>query len=371
MISSESNPVVDAFDNAERVGPRLQIQRLSDVSPTSVSWFWPQRIPAAKYSTIVGDAGLGKSWLTLDFAAKATTGVSWPDGDYVERDPVNVLIIATEDGLADTVVPRLSLAGADMDRIHAINMSVLNPGDPNESLSLDRHLHLIRQQIEDTNSSLLIIDPVSAVVGGKDSHKTTDVRQLLTPVKALAEETECTVISIMHLNKNSGESKALYRPSGSNDFVNIARTAHIVGRHPDDGNKRVFVPIKSNLSKMAQGLVFHIDNDGLHWDGTCDITADDLMDSQDTKEERGSLADAVDFLDQELSQQPVLAVEMLKRAKDLKISDRTLGRARSKFGVRATRTSEGNDGAGEWWWWHPHYKFTEHLDNPQPYQGQV
>jgi hypothetical protein len=298
---------------------------------------------------LAGDANLGKSYLSLDVAARVSIGGKWPDGGDVEQGAV--LIVTAEDGIADTVRPRLDKLGADASRIHDIDLEVDTIGDP-ESLSFSKHIRLLEDEITRRDAVLLIIDPVMALVGGKDTYKASDVRQLLTPAVSMAERTGCAVLTIQHLNKRSSESNALYRVSSSIDFVAVARSAFLVAPHPDDEELRVFGPIKANLSAPAQPLGFRITNDGqFTWEtGPVAISMSDLLQIPSSPDERSAIDDAEDFLRQLLKEGAVSRKQIMQEAGEAGISERTLKRAKSRLGIEANRVSDGNEGKGHWEW---------------------
>ena len=69
-----------------------------------------------------GDPGLGKSTVTLDLAARLSTGARMPHGPST-IGPVNVVVLSAEDGLADTIRPRLDAAGGDPKRVVTLTIS--------------------------------------------------------------------------------------------------------------------------------------------------------------------------------------------------------------------------------------------------------
>ena len=154
--------------------PVLELVRLSEVEPEPINWLWPGRIPKGKITLIAGHPGLGKSQVTVSIAAIVSSGGIWPV-DEMPADVGNVLILSAEDGLADTITPRLLAAGAETDRLEAIK--AVRTGDQSHPFSLKRDLELLR----DTKASLLIVDPLTAYMGGTDSHNNADVRAFLAP----------------------------------------------------------------------------------------------------------------------------------------------------------------------------------------------
>jgi len=286
--------VQEIVDNAPPAGPRLKVTTLSNVEPEEVNWLWPKRIARGKNILLAGDPGQGKSYLSLDIAARVSIGGKWPDGGDVEQG--NVLIVTAEDGIADTVRPRLDKLGADTNRVHNIDLAVSMTGC-SESLSLERHSHLLEDEITKWDAVLLIIDPVTAFVGVKDTNKASDVRQLLTPVVSMAERTGCAVLTIQHLNKRSSEHNALYRVSSSTDFVAVARSGFLVAPHPDDDSLRVFVPIKSNLSAPADVLGLRVTDGVFVWEpDPLDVKVSELLTQPPSAEQRSALQDAKEFL---------------------------------------------------------------------------
>ena len=340
--------VREIIEDAQPAGPRLKVTTLSDVEPEEVNWLWDGRIPRGKNTLLAGDAGLGKSYLSLDVAARVSTGGTWPDGGDVEQG--NVLIVTAEDGLADTLRPRLDKLGADMSRVHHIDVTV-KKNDSSEGLSLDKHLGLLEAEITRRNATLLIIDPITAFAQGKDTYKASDVRQLLTPVVSMAERTGCAVLTIQHLNKRSFEHNALYRVSSSTDFVNVARSALLVAPHPDDDARKVFGSIKSNLSAPPDVLGFRFTDDVFAWEpNPIDIKMSDVLSQPEPPKERLALEEAVEFIAELLADGPIAVQQVRREAKSVGISNPTLRRAKASLDITSNRSSKGNDGEGHWEW---------------------
>jgi putative DNA primase/helicase len=197
-----------------------------------------------KLSIIAGDPGLGKSYLTLDVSARISLGGPWPDGGNAPQG--NVLIISAEDGLEDTIRPRLDLLDADLSRIHAVS-TTLRQGNQEVPFSLIDHLVQLEQAIIQHNAVLLVLDPVLAFTGKRtDTYKSSEVRAVLAPLATMADRTGCAVLAVLHLNKRSGELNSIYRLTASLDFAAAARSVLVVGKHPDDSNCRVLAPVKMN-----------------------------------------------------------------------------------------------------------------------------
>ena len=193
---------------------KLKMIRMSEVQSQEIEWLWYPFIPYGKLTIIQGDPGDGKTTMVLNLAAKLSKGEALDENMKV-TEPVNVIYQTAEDGLADTVKPRLELAGADCERIIVIDES-------DKSLSMvDERLE---QAIVRTGARLLILDPIQAYLGGgMDMNRANEARDMTKKLGALAEKTKCAIILIGHMNKASG-NKAAYRGMGSIDFFAVARS---------------------------------------------------------------------------------------------------------------------------------------------------
>ena len=347
-----NNAIEEELDgHARSKGLTLGIRRLADVQPEQVEWVWPGRLPAGKLIIIAGDPGVGKSFLTLDLAARVSCGGVWPDGGQVSQG--DVLLVSAEDGVGDTIRPRLDLLGADVTRIHALDLHLTHGDGQEVGLNLKEHLGQIEKHIRNTHAVMVVIDPVLAFTGKADSYKSAEVRGLLAPVAGLADRTGAAIICVMHLNKRSDEGKAIYRVTSSLDFVAAARAAFLVSENPDQPSERFFVPLKANLSAPAVALKYHFTEDGVFaWDGVVEgINAATLL-KEPIRDIDGasSLAEAEHFLNTILKAGPQDVKQLQKEAKDMDIRGTTLRRAKVNLGVKADRHTEGNKGEGYWTW---------------------
>ncbi len=187
---------------AQAAPSRLSTIRLSDVQPERVSWLGPGRIPAGKLVTLDGDPSLGKSTLSLAFAAIVTTGGTWPDNTPCAF-PGDVILLSAEDGLADTVRPRLDAARADVTRVHAVQGVTLPDGTLRPPTLTD--VDELHRLVTETGARLLVVDVLMAYLpSGTDSHKDQDIRRVLSRLSSLADTTGCTVLLLRHLNKAKG-----------------------------------------------------------------------------------------------------------------------------------------------------------------------
>jgi len=232
--------------------------RLADVAPAPLEWLWPARVPLGKLTLLVGDPGRGKSLLALDVAARVTRGRPWPDAPEAPAPLGNVVLLSAEDDLADTIRPRLDAAGADPQRVVELR-AVRRPGAPEgRGFCLGTDLAALERAIERTGEvRLVVLDPLSAYLGGTDSHKNAEVRALLAPLQELAARSGAAVLAVTHLNKNAATS-AIYRPSGSLAFVAAARAVWAVVPDNDRPDRRLLLPVKCNLAGPTGGMAYAV-----------------------------------------------------------------------------------------------------------------
>jgi putative DNA primase/helicase len=319
------------------------IVTLADVRAEPVMWIWDGRIAAGKLALLVGDPGLGKSWITLDIAARVSSGNAWPDGSQATT-PANVLLLSAEDGLADTIRPRLDRLGADVTRVH--HLAVLRAGDRERAVQLSDTSALERAIVQ-TGARVVIIDPISAYLGQTDSHRDSEVRGLMAPLASVADKTGVAVLGVMHLAK-SAQRPAIYRAVGSIAFAAAARIVLAVAADPNVEGRRFLAPIKSNLSASPLALAYTLEDGRLSWEAkpVTDLDVDSLLSGPaPDRNERGE-TDA--WLRQLLVDGPVESREIEREAKQVGIARRSLFRAKTRLGVKAARVGFGRN--GKWYW---------------------
>lgn len=336
------------LDKASAAPPALGVL-LADVRPERVSWLWPGYLPCGKLVVIDGDPGLGKSALTLDLAARLTTGQPFPDGSMTE--PRGVLLLSAEDGLADTIRPRLDAAGADLTKVLAL--TGIPEGDGERPVTLPDDLPTIEQAIQRISAGLVVIDPLMAFLAGTvNSFRDQDVRRALAPLATLAERTGATMLVVRHLNKATGGSP-VYRGGGSIGIAGAARAVLLVARDPDDAERRILASIKSNLGPPPPALAYHLDGTDsgtvrVVWEGVSTHSAASLLAMPLDDDARSAADDARDFLADALADGPVPVKDLRRAAHLAGIADRTLDRAKAALRIAATK--EGFGEAGRWCW---------------------
>ncbi|MBN1460973.1 MAG: AAA family ATPase [Armatimonadetes bacterium] len=330
-----------------RPAPEVGI-RLDTVKPELVSWLWPGRIPFGKLSILDGDPGLGKSTVALDIAARVSRGLAMPDGTG-GAEPAGVVVVSAEDGLADTIVPRLIAAGADLERIVALDACPDEGGS--HPFTMPDDLRCLTEAVSEVQARLVIIDPLMAFLGGQtNAHRDQDIRRVLARVHSLAESTGAAVLVIRHLNKSAG-GPAVYRGGGSIGIIGAARSALLVARDPDDEDRRVLAAIKHNLCLSPESLSFRLEgseNQSVRvvWEGASAHKADALLALSVDGEERQEVDEARAFLLDALSCGPRSARSVQQDAREAGISEKRLRRAKTALGV----SSEKEGMAGGWVW---------------------
>ena len=311
----------------------LKIIHMSDVVKKDISWLWFPFIPYGKLTIIQGDPGDGKTTLVLNIAARISKGEGLDDEMSICK-PVKVIYQTAEDGLADTVKPRLESAGADCNNIMVIDEST-------------RSLSMVDERIEEailkTGAGLLILDPIQAYLGGNvDMNRANEARDMTKRLGMIAEKYNCAIVLIGHMNKASG-NKAAYRGMGSIDFFAVARSVLLVGRIEGQPDHRAMIQIKNNLAAFGHPKAFSLADNRFAWLGDCDITVDEVLgglEPQSTKQEKArellvSLAKENDSLPSR---------EIFALAGEQEISKRTLEIVKEEMGIKAKKMNN------TWYW---------------------
>jgi putative DNA primase/helicase len=335
-------------DEAQEEPPAIELcsTRASTVEPEDIRWLWDRRIAFGKLTMFDGDPDQGKSVVTTDITARVSTGRAFPDGARCEA--ANVAIVNVEDGVADTIVPRLMAHGADLDRVDIIN-GVPDGKGSTRLLEIPQDITMLEQFVVANEIKLLVIDPVLTMLGG-DANKDQDARKALTPLRDMAERTGCAVIAVRHLNKSVG-LKAIQRGGGNMGLIGVARAGAFFATDPEDDARRIMAQHKSNLAEKAPSLVYRIVTSEVHntarieWLGTSEYDANGLAADASTPQEKSELDEAKEFLRDELSSGPMWAKQVFKDARDANIAVKTLRRA--KAGLRVKSEKIGIEG---WSW---------------------
>ena len=332
------------MDN-RRDEPNLKLINMEQVEVEKIDWLLYPFIPFGKVTIVQGDPGEGKTTMVLQIIAKLTKGEavlpSGSDESALEEktmvlEPVNVIYQTAEDGLGDTIKPRLLSAGADCSRVMVID-------DNDQALTMmDARLE---EAIIQTKARLVVLDPIQGFLGTDvDMHRANEISPLMKRVAVLAEKYHCAIILIGHMNKNSN-GKSSYRGLGSIDFQAAARSVLIVGRIKDEPEIRVVCHVKSSLAPEGKSIAFRLDKDtGFEWIGEYDISADDLL-SGDNRGQK--IHEAKEFLKEILVSGSVAQTKVAEEAESRGIKKKTLWNAKKELEIDSVKI--GN----QWFWMLP------------------
>ena len=246
----------------------VPVTKMSEIEETVVEWLWYPFIPYSKVTLIQGDPGEGKTWLAMALAAACTNRKPLPN--ELPKEPFNVFYQSAEDGIGDTIKPRLKVCGADLERVRVINEEEqpLSMTDPR-----------LEQAIIQNNVKLVIMDPIQAYVGANvDMNRANEIRPLFRYLHGIAERTGAAIVLIGHLNKNAG-TQATYRGLGSVDISAAVRSILHVGKVKQEEEKdiRVVIQTKSSLAPKPTPVAYTLAHGFVEWIGEYEITVEELM----------------------------------------------------------------------------------------------
>ena len=281
----------------------VPVMKMSEVEETVVQWLWYPFIPFGKVTLIQGNPGKGKTWLAMAIAAYCTNGKELPNALPIE--PFNVLYQTAEDGIADTIKPRLAKCGADMTRVRFINEE-----EKQLSMTDDR----IEKAIRQNNVRLMIMDPIQAYLGANvDMNRANEIRPLFRHLSTIAERTGCAIVLIGHLNKSSG-SQSDYRSLGSIDIAAAVRSILFVEKVEKEKEQdiRVVYQQKDSLAKKENPVAFSLGEEGLTWLGEYDISIEDLLMGKAGTKKETKLEKAQKLILELLTKRKVMCLEELE-----------------------------------------------------------
>jgi hypothetical protein len=323
----------------------LRAVRASGITPARVDWLWPGWIPASRLVLATGRPGDGKSTLMTDLVARFTTTTPLPDGHRLMK-AINCAILSAEDAPDDTIVPRLLAAGADLDRVHIIGGIFDSETGLERPWILPDDMLELSDLVESNEIGFVVIDPLTAFASARvDTHRDGAVRAMLLPLSNMAHDLTCGVAAVRH-NRKGGARDARDAGGGSIAFTAAARVELTIGADPHDESKRVIAVAKSNIARKPRSFVFHIAQDErwetnrIVWDGTTDLTADDLTAEPTADEDKSAVDEAADFLRQVLADGPLPSKEVERQAHEVRISMPALKRGRRHLKIKAKRTGD-------------------------------
>lgn len=351
-MSEATRTNISAFPGG---GPLLmpRLRKLADIPEERLVWLSRGRLAEGKLTILDGDPGLGKSTITLDWAARITTGKALPDGP--ENRPRSVIAMTAEDGLGDTVRPRFRVAGGDLNKFFVFEMvsedgAVSFPSIPGD-------LEGLANMVEAVDAALIIIDPLVAFLGADvKANDDKDVRRALSPLAVITDRTRVAVLALRHLNKTLGMS-SLYRGGGSIGIIGAARFGLIAAKDPEDetGRRRILAVQKCNLAQEPPSLAYHMegvpgtDVAYISWDGESAIRANALTEAPKSDADRAGADEAKAWLIDALSYGPVASKQLQRQARDDGMNWRTIEAIKTVVGAQSGRKGFGRGASYAWW----------------------
>jgi hypothetical protein len=325
----------------EQSAAGLSVVRMDTVEVEPVEWLWQPFIARKKLTALTGEEGIGKSWITCAFASIVSNGGWFPNTEAVRVEPENVLFLASEDGLEDTIKPRLDAVGADQKRVFCVR----------QHFSFD-DVGILRfhNLVADVRPALVIIDPFfSYLRGGLNINLATEIRPITSKLSEIAEEYNAAFLLVRHIGKSKGAGDPRSAGLGSIDLRAVCRSELLIGKNPDDAQDRAIVQTKNNLAEYGESVGYEIRESSVFFKDTS-LTAERILSGASGEDERNTQTEAVAFLREILTAGEQPASEIIKQANSLSITQKMLRTARMKLNVEVFRRGNAFGGNQKWFW---------------------
>ena len=316
---------------------------METVTRKPVTWLWWPYIALGKLTMLDGDPGIGKSLLMTQLAASLSQGHPLPDQEGTPTlgtgGAHTTVMLSTEDGLEDTLKPRLDDAGADCSKIKVLTGWVDANGE--EHVFTFEHLPVLERTLETYQPRLVIIDPIQSYLGSRvDMHRANETRPLLAALVRMAEQYQCAIVCVRHPAKSSQGGKAIHRGLGSVDFIGAARTGLFVEQHPTDPGKVLLAQSKNNIGPLGHTQMFTKYEGHFEWCGVSRLSAE-LLAGSGRGPDPYIFLEAVCWLEERLADGVPVSTELLQQeAVEEGLTLPALRRAKKALGVRSIRNGE-------------------------------
>jgi putative DNA primase/helicase len=330
----------------ERSLEELGVICLDDILEQEVHWLWDGRLPRGKITLLAGEGEIGKTYLTLDIISRLSVGRDWPDQLGNAPEPCDCVFVTAEDGLADTIKPRLRTMGADVKRVFTLGLA-RTPNGRSSVFTIADIDRLEAVMAKYPGIKLIVIDPISAFLGKVDENKNAELRGLLGPLSEFADKYGVAIIAITHFGKNPS-SKATARILGSVAYSNAARVTWCVIPDPEEEGRCLMLRVKNNLSPNKTGMAYRIIDGKVEWEPTpIDLRPNDVLASEKpantARKER-----VIEAIRKVLADGELPSEEAKARLAAMGFGKNVVWGHKDEAGVIARKTGFGKHGAWHW-----------------------
>lgn len=336
--SSDVRPISDFSESERRVfdAAFAGVKWADTVVSESITWLWKPLLPSGKVTLLEGDPGQGKSWISLAIAADLSAGRALPGG--FRSEPARVMFCSAEDGVADTLSPRLQALNAQTRAVAFSDEPIVLDDEGFERLA--QGLAVVRPQ-------LMVLDPLVAFLGSRvDFYRANETREVMARLANLAADFDTAILAIRHLTKSENR-RVIYRGLGSIDLTASARSVLLAGGPEAEATEKALFQIKNNLAPLGGPYGYRLDGSGFTWLPETQLTLYDIV-RADSSTGDDRTEEAKEFLREALSAGSKPVLDILEEADLLGIAQRTLKRAKASLGVKAEKKGFGSEGFWTW-----------------------
>jgi hypothetical protein len=340
----------------------------ADIVPRPLDWIWTGHLLRGSQELLSGLPDHLKSVIQIGWVACATARLPWPNGAPA-IEPMNVIMLTAEDTLDQIVIPRLLAAGANMSRVQIIKCIKTDERTKRQFL-LAEDLERLEWSVKKIGDvGLITIDPITAYMGGKtDSHKATEVRAQLGPLKDFSEHMNIAISTITHPPKSAG-ARAIDHFIASQAFIAACRVGHLVVTEMEDNDfgdraptgRMLFTNVRNTAHdgkmptlayRKEKAVVNQADGitaPRIVWEGSVNITSDEAVAALSAKKQSDQQIKVQAFLRELLKDGKQVPQKEIEEAAEAKgFTAKQLRTAREKLGIHTDK--EKGTMSGGWVW---------------------